>query len=447
VPVRRHTLRDLERFAAELERPLLPHQRRIAAAHLGPQRETAAVLPKGNLKTSLGAVIALHHMLSVERPYVVLAASSRDQARVCFEEAKALAEHPALGGSIVVRHLELRGPGGGFLRVVASDGGLVHGPTPSLSVVDELWAAKDGTTYAACRSALVKRSDARLLVLSTAAARVDSPLGLLRARALAGRVERRGVVTDAVAPGLRLLEWGLDPERDDLEDDRLAARANPVPWITADLLAEQRLALPRAVFLQLHAGVWGAGEGAWLPAGAWSACRADYDTEPGEPAWVAIDVGGSRATTCVVAVSKDLRVLDVRVLEGDDAVLKVPDIVLELAAFFDVREVIYDPWRFQSEALRLERDHGLTVVAFPQSHSRMTVASEGLHGAIVERRIRHRAHPALDQHIAAAAARQTGRGWRLVRAADQPIDAAISLAMAVERAQVEVAPARLLGWI
>jgi phage terminase large subunit-like protein len=83
---------------------------------------------------------------------------------------------------------------------------------------------------------------------------------------------------------------------------------------------------------------------------------------------------------------------------------------------YDVREVAYDPWRFHSEVLRLERDHGLLMVEFPQSHARLTVASEGLRRAIVERHLRHCGFCAPDRHIASAVARQTGRGWRLDKA-------------------------------
>jgi hypothetical protein len=68
----------------------------------------------------------------------------------------------------------------------------------------------------------------------------------------------------------------------------------------------------------------------------------------------------------------------------------------------------------------------------------MTVASEGLHAAVVEQRLTRPGHEAVNRHVAAADARQTGRGWRLdkmTRAAQ--IDAAIALAMAVERAQFQ----------
>jgi phage terminase large subunit-like protein len=96
---------------------------------------------------------------------------------------------------------------------------------------------------------------------------------------------------------------------------------------------------------------------------------------------------------------------------------------------------------------RLERE-GYLVVQFPQSPGRMTVASERLHAAIVERRLRHPGHPELDRQVAAGVARQTQRGWRLDKAdRNARIDALVALAMAVERAQVEEQPARLLGWL
>lgn len=439
---------SFRRFCEEVGRPLEPYQRRIADASFGPERELAVIIGKGNRKTSLGALRAVHHLVSVERPTVIIGAGSRDQGRVCFEEARDLCHHPSLRDRILVRHLELRVPGGN-LRVVASDGGLSHGPTPSLMICDELWAHKNGGLYEAMRTALVKSPEARLLVLSTAPRTGDTPLGRLRARALSGKVTRRGVVIDAHAPGLRLLEWSLDPQTDDLDDLDLVAACNPVSVITREVLEEQQAALPRSVFLQFHACVMGAGEGAWLPPGAWSACRADYEIEPGEPVIAAVDVGGSRATTALVVVTRDLRIAECHVWSGDDAVLQVPDAIRELKGRYAVEEVVYDPWRFESEALRLEREEGLTVVAFPQSHQRMVPASERLHAAIVERRLRHPGLPELDRQIANAVPRQTGRGWRLDKAThDAQIDATVALAIACDRAEHQPEPAvALLGWV
>jgi phage terminase large subunit-like protein len=111
-------------------------------------------------------------------------------------------------------------------------------------------------------------------------------------------------------------------------------------------------------------------------------------------------------------------------------------------------EVAHDPWRYQSEALRLERDHGLVMVQFPQSHARLTAASERLHSVVVQKRLRHRGEPELAKHVAGAMAKQTGRGRRLDKAErGAQIDAAVCLAMAVERAEARPAPVQLLGWL
>jgi phage terminase large subunit-like protein len=76
------------------------------------------------------------------------------------------------------------------------------------------------------------------------------------------------------------------------------------------------------------------------------------------------------------------------------------------------------------------------------------VASEGLHSAIVERRLRHPGHPDLDRHVAQAIAVKTGRGWRFSKVArDAQIDALIALAMATEQAQFKPAEVELIGWL
>ena len=104
--------------------------------------------------------------------------------------------------------------------------------------------------------------------------------------------------------------------------------------------------------------------------------------------------------------------------------------------------------RRRTNETRLERDHGLVMVQFPQSHARMVPASERLHSAVVEKRLRHRGEPELAKHVAGAIAKQTGRRWRLDKAErGAQIDAVVCLAMAVERAEARPAPVRLLGWL
>ncbi len=445
--------RGLLELARALDIDTAPHQRQIARAALGRERQVCVVIPRGNYKTTTMALVALHHLLTVPSASVSLGAASRELAAIAYSAMREMAEHPAIAGRVEARSVTssrgaLRVPGGGVLRVLSGRGDRAVGQTDSMMLLDEAFNLRDGSLLDAFESALVKRADARLIVISTPAPSLDSPLGRIRSRALSGKVTVRGAKTDATAPGLRYIEWGV-PDGVSLDDMAAVKRANPAPTLTPALLAEQRERVTPQAWATLHCGRWGVGEAAWLPPAAWTTCReAGLVVPDGEPVVLGVDVGGGRAETAVVAVTDDLRVAAVEVFQGDGAVLEVTDAVRRLAARFAVREVAFDPWRWQGEALRLEAEGIGPMVAFPQSHARMVPASEGLHAAIVERRLRHPGHPDLDRHVANAIAKATGRGWRLEQSGrDQNVDAVVALAMAVERANAPAAAAELVGWL
>jgi hypothetical protein len=87
-----------------------------------------------------------------------------------------------------------------------------------------------------------------------------------------------------------------------------------------------------------------------------------------------VDVGGSRSATAVVGCvggEEGVRVALVEIWQGSDAVLKATAYIERLVSTGrPIREIVFDPMRFSSEALRLERDHGLTLIEWPQSETR-----------------------------------------------------------------------------
>ncbi len=425
---------------------LEPFQRKIARTIFGPQRETLILLPRGNGKSCLTGALAVHHLLTTPRPAAYVAAASRDQARVIFEYARDFATHPAVEQRFAVRHLELR-IDRGFLRVLASDAPKLHGLTPSYVCLDELHAFPDASVYEAMRTAMLKRVGSRMVVITTAGNGADTPLGRLRTRALAQpNVRPHGFLTAAHGPNIAMLEWAV-PFDEDVDSARVVKRANPASWLTAAGLKEQREAVPDGAFRRLHANQWVALEGHWLPAGAWQACAGEATIEPGERVWIGLDAGGERSATAVVWLTDDLRV-GCRIMHGDAAILEAGELIRELAASFDVAELVHDPWRAQQLALELEREGRMQVVAFPQSPSRLIPASHRLHRAIVERRLTHPNDPELNAHVANVIARDTPRGWRIDRAHRTAcIDAVVALAMAVERAEARPEPVALLGWV
>ncbi len=421
-----YTLRGFERFCKQIGFELEPFQRKIARAAFAPERELVVLVPRGNGKTTLMAVLAVHHIVSIERPAVYVAASSREQARILYEAAREFASRGSLAEQIIQRHLELRVPGG-HLRVLAADALKVHGLTPSLAIIDELHAHADDRLWVALRSASIKRAGSRIVVISTAPETAETPLGRLRARALASpKVQRRGALTEASGGSVRLLEWAVADDAD-VDDPRTVKQANPASWITVDGLREQREALPDLAFRRFHANQIAGRQGAWLPPGAWQTCAGETSFEHGERVWVAVDLsgGGGRSDTAVVWVNERLHV-GCEVWSGEhDATAEVMAFVSELATEYQIVELVLDFW------------------------SRMIPASERLYRAVTERRLIHPDDARLNAHVHNAVAKQSRRGWRIDRpstGADH-VDGVVALAMAVERAEHKPEPVRLLGWL
>ena len=103
-------------------------------------------------------------------------------------------------------------------------------------------------------------------------------------------------------------------------------------------------------------------------------------------------------------------------------------------ATYDVREIAYDPAYMQRTAEVLA-DDGLPMVEFGQSAQRMVPACGTLYEMIVGGRVAHDGAPVFTDQVLSAAPRSTDQGWRLSKGkSKRKIDAAIALAMAVDRA-------------
>jgi len=428
---------------------LAPFQRTLAAATFAAEREICAVLPRGSAKSTTAALLALHHVITHEQPSVFIGAGSRLQARVIGRIVDRFARHPAIADQVIVRHDELRVGAETALLIVASDGGQAHGwERPTLMIGDEVWSwsEREPTLLGAMRTALIKNPESKLLLISTAAASLATPLGALRARALGlPTVKRRGAHIDARGDGLRWLEWSL-PDNDDPDDARAVKRCNPAPWISTADLAAQRRRVTDAEYLQFHCCRWGVGEGSWLSPGAWNECVGESEFIPGEDVWVGVDVGAARSASAVVAVNAQLHV-DAWIYHGDEGVLDCIDKVRELAGEYNLRELAADPWRFGQASLELERE-GISVTAFPQTDVRMVPASDRLYRAIVERRLVLPDNDELRQHAAAAITRVGRRGGRIDKAhRSDNVDGIVALCMALEAVENQPTEVQLLGWL
>jgi phage terminase large subunit-like protein len=422
------------RFCDMLGFPLQPYMRRIARVCHGPAREVVIVVPKGNFKTTICSLLGLHHLLVTDDAEVRIGAGVRRQAEICLKRMKGFARHDAIADRLTITHFELRDEMGGDLTVLAGEGARLHGDSPSLMIGDEVWTWKEeAEMLEAMESSLLKRPDSKLILITTAAPSLTSPLGRLRIRAMAQKnIRRVGQVTESQGDDLHWLEWSLGEDQD-LDDFKAIKACNPAAYITVSGLRSQALKLPPAAFGQFHANVWGRAESTWLPPGAWAGCAGETRFQDGERIWIACDVGGDRSSTAVVWMNQALHV-GVKVWQGEDAIMFAANEVLELAEKFSIAEIVYDNWRAAMLARQWEQ-HRLRCTVFGQSDNRMCPASAALYDHVVEGKLVHPNDKALNRHVATAIARMKPRGWRLDKAneSDQ-IDAVVALAMCLEAA-------------
>lgn len=441
-------LERFSRFAAGVGLELEPFQLEVMGAVLSDRREVVVSQPRGNGKTTLLGCYALFELVRHPDATIICAAAARDQAQHLFRAAETFAKGvPELRKGLTFTLREIRTPQSGRLIVVSADSEKQMGHDPFLVIVDELGSHRDDRLYVSLRSALIKRPDARMRVISTMGGDEEAPMPTMRRRALeAGRVQRDGALLRAETPDSLWLEWSV-PEGADIDDPAVVKRANPRRAITVDMLAEHRRVLHESAFRRLHCNQNLPTDDAFISAAAWDACAGPVDIPEGSPVVAAVDAGIRRDSTAVATLRKDDRGVfhagfqiwtpsRTREVRLED----VEEHVAALCGRFDVQMVAYDKHLFIGSAQRLE-EAGAPMVEFPQNNSRMVPATQLLHEVIAAGRLRHGGDPVARQHALAAVVAATEMGLRVRKTASRDrIDALIALAMAV--AVADSTPAR-----
>lgn len=422
-------------------------------------------VPRKNGKTTLLSAYALYHLeVDDGRPEALFAASSNEQADKLFEAAVFFVrQSPHLTASFHVRDHDgeiVRVDGYGVAKRLSSDAKTLHGANPSLVVADELaqWTTPTlRKSFAALTTGGGARTRAQLFSISTAGDaedREDSILGrIIDANERSADVDRpHEGLTISRDHGARVLVWNYSaPVRDRRAPAAKVKLANPASWITEDFLGRQAAnpELSDEDFLQLHAGVWAQGSGAFVPAELWRELADPARSVP-EGRRVALGADGSRThDTTVVAwasVAEDelvdvgARIFSVRreaphheLHEGGRIDYeRVEEYLIDRFDVWDVTAAGYDPRYLDRSAEIVDRrlPESRIVAVEPQSrHMRDALAS--FHRGCVERRIRHNGDAAVASHLAAVRAEQDERGWIIRKKRhSRPIDAVPALALA-----------------
>jgi len=470
---------DVEPWQFEIVREIL---RRDPVTRQRVYSEALIGIPRKNGKSTLSAALALYFLvvvgtLPVEHggdpgAEIYAAAGSKDQARIVFEQTKAFVlGSPRLAALCdVQKDRILVKESGAMFRVLSSDAPRLHGLNPSLVIIDELHAHQNGDLYEALTTGDLARAEPLTVTITTAGDdQENSVLGEVFTKVYGTKpvVDREtGLFVPAkTKPADMFGRWWTVAD-EDLDDPDAWERANPASWVTRERLTKK--APPRTKkgsWERLHLNRWTKAEEAWLPVGAWESCEGGPALEDDDAVFVGVDMGRKHDTAAVVvvgpwkldeAIGTMRRPVEamvwgvqpdpskpapaaVEIIAGDRIpFVLVEDYVRELHRTFDVREVAYDPWRFDKSAEDLEAE-GIEMVEFPMTNERMAPASQGLYDAVLALGLSHDGDDVLASHVDAAVAKDLGRDtWRLdKKKAKNPSDATIALAVALSRANSE----------
>ncbi|MGW1623047.1 terminase large subunit domain-containing protein [Streptomyces sp. NPDC002172] len=451
-------------FAGPSGSPLLlrPWQHKLLG-HLfarrkdGRRRHRVALVgePRKNGKSGLGAGIALDGLFEGTGAEVYSCAGDKEQARIVFGDARRMVENsPDLSEAIKVYKDALEVPStGSVYRCLSAEAFTKEGLSPTRVLFDELHVQPNDELFNVMALAAGARVDPMLIGITTAGVKTDSS----GKDSICYRLFQYGqkiAAGEEVDPSFFMAWWGAPDDA----DHRLAltwAMANPA---FGDLIDPEDFEAavkrtPEAEFRTKRLNQWVNTAEAWLPAGAWDACRGEQGpVEDGAEVCLGFDGSFNGDSTALVVVSC-AEVPHVDVVEawekpsdaGHDWNVPVLDVEAAIRAAcrrWNVREIVCDPYRWGRTYQVLE-DEGLPVVEFPQSPARMIPATTRFYEAVMNRSLTHSGDPRLARHLSNCVVKTDSRGSRLSKDAKnspRKIDLAVAAVMAHERACQEPEP-------
>jgi phage terminase large subunit-like protein len=217
----------------------------------------------------------------------------------------------------------------------------------------------------------------------------------------------------------------------------------------AEYHEEQAASLRPLAFLRLHENRFTSNESAFITPDQWEACYSP-EVEPlkhndTRRIILGADASTSRDLTALVGiyVNRETNTRDVvfvrawKPQKGElrggrptvDLDVTIKAEIYRLWKAGNVLKVYYDPYQLHSIGLELEKA-GCPVVELPQTDKRVE-ADQAFYDGIITKQVRHFNHPDLNEHVHAAVAAETPRGYRLTKEkTSRKIDLAVASSMA-----------------
>lgn len=444
-------------------------------------REGYVEVPRKNAKSTLSSGLALY-MLSADGEQgaeVYSAATTRDQARIVFDDSKAMAERtPDLRtylGVVVLQHSITVAATSSKYTPLAAEGSTLDGLNVHFAVIDELHAHKTRAVYDVIDTARGAREQALLWNITTAG---TDRSGICYERRTHATKVLDGVITD---PALFGIIYTIDDADDPFQPESWA-KANP-NWgksvLEDDMVAAARKAeaMPSALsnFLTKRLNVWVNGESAWMDMRAWERCAQPgltlADVPRDTPVWMGLDLAQKRDFAALVAVFpqndkwhvctrlylNELAVQEsgnahlsgwarqgyVQVTDGD---ITDFDVVAEdlrsICRDYDVQEIAFDPALSMYFATKLIEE-GLPLVEITQRALFFTPPLIQVENLVHEGKLVHDANPVMNWMVSNLVVKVSKFNELRAPTKERPenkIDGPIAMLMALGRAMALAQP-------
>lgn len=326
-------------------------------------RRVYVEVPRGNGKSALSSTIGLY-MLALDGEAgaeVYSAATTRDQARIVFRDAQAMARKMPqfcrrFGVEVPAQAIVQMRSASSF-KALSADGHTLDGLNIHLAVIDELHAHKTRDVYDVLETGLGKRRQSMLWVITTAGANKHGIC--FEVRDYATKV-LAGAVQDTAAESTFALIYTLD-EGDDPYSEAALRKANPNWGVSVDPVSvlqtaakAKQVATARANYLTKHLNVWVDANEALYDTEHWRKCQdialneADFASDESV---IALDLASKIDIAAKVNVYR-------RQVDGKDHFYAFPRFFLPRAAIEEERHPMYRGWEMQGD---IEATPGETI--------------------------------------------------------------------------------------
>ncbi len=440
-------------------------------------REGYVEVPRKNAKSTLSSGLGLF-MLAADGEHgaeVYSAATTRDQARIVFNDARAMAERTPdlrtwLGVAIMQHSLTVAHTASKFTPL-AAEGSTLDGLNVHFAVIDELHAHKTRAVYDVIDTARGAREQSLLWNITTAG---TDRSGICYERRTHVTKLLDGVIED---PAMFGVIYTID-DGDDPFQPTSWAKANP-NWnksvLPDDMQAAARKAeaMPSALsnFLTKRLNVWVSGESPWMDMRAWERCTdqalRDVSAYAGQgiKVWAGLDLAQKKDFAALVFVFEldgkwhvcvRLYLNELAIQESGNAHLSgwarqgyvtvtdgditdfdvVADDMRQLCRDFDVQEIAFDPALSMYFAGKLIEE-GLPLVEITQRSLFFTPPLIQVENLVLEKKLAHDGNPVMGWMVSNLVVKESKFNELKSPTKERPenkIDGPIAMLMALGRA-------------